>query len=751
VESGDSGLWASWESRAERARRFGPYVLRGELGRGASGVVFRARRAGLERDVALKVLHAADPESIARFEREARLASRLDDPGVVPVYDVGRVGQRSYYAMELCPGPTLEARLREGPLEIDEALALVGDLARSVGRAHAAGIVHRDLKPANAILDPGSGRPRITDFGVARDAAGGALTRTGDVLGTPFYMAPEAFRGARAVDARSDVYALGVILYECLTGRRPYAARTPLAQMRLVRAGGAAPPSSLRDDVPPRVDRVVGRALAVDPGARYADAGTLAAALDRARAGADTPDADAPAPARLAPEAEPSGAGRAWLVAVPAAGLLAAGAVVAVAVATWPEPTDPGAVAGRPTARSSESPDPADGGAAAPPTVRDELTRLVRLSHEPRPYDPVVADALADLAAEAPDPDVAAEAALARAEYLMRRGRHEAAREAAAPLAERRDWIGAGALRVEAYARWKLGSSDPGPLEVLARRDPGGPRGLEAEGVLEMLVGGDLRAAVKLLERARRLDPDYAETLIFLARARFALGEREAARAAAAAARAALPDDPTALTTFALTHIPAGDLSDLDQSGRADVEAALAALGRAVALTAGRDLDAHQLRAALLKRLGRLEAAEAALTELIETNARNGEGYLMRGVVRAELGRPDEAAADWRRAEEVVGFTFYEDFARGYVPPEHLPAALAAVADPAPDDGAPEGGDGESAADDGEPAGDDGEPAADDGEPAADDARGDDAAPETGGADGADAAPEGEPSPPAPR
>ena len=293
----------------EPPTRLGPWTLLARIGRGANGVVYLARREGLERRFALKLLlpDRDDPEDLARFQLEAAAASRVQDPGVVAVYEAGELGPFHYYAMEHCPGPTLKERLRDGPLPWPEAARLVASLARAVAAAHRAGVLHRDLKPANVILDQSQGgRPRLTDFGLARARdLSRSLTKSGDVIGTPLYMAPEQLRGEKARDPRVDVYGLGGVLYAALTGRPPHEATTILALTRLKQETDPDPPHQVLGAIPPALSAVCLRALARDPAARTPSAEALARELEGLLAATPGPrpganGAAAPRPARPA-------------------------------------------------------------------------------------------------------------------------------------------------------------------------------------------------------------------------------------------------------------------------------------------------------------------------------------------------------------------------------------------------------------------------------------------------------------------
>jgi serine/threonine-protein kinase len=270
----------------------GRYRIEGELGRGGMGVVFSARNLRTGRDVALKwMLPRGLPRSASersegaeRFEREARAVSRIDHPNVVRVYDVGGDPAAPYLVMERLHGETLRARLARGQLDWDEALSLLLPAMSGVAAAHRAGVVHRDLKPDNVFVCAAG--VKVLDFGVSRiggDEDHTTLTRTGTMLGTPAYMPLEQLRGTRQIDERTDVYALGVILYEALSGRLPFDAHTAADQAVLL---ATRKPQPLGDLVPtlrgPRAD-VVMRALTADPAGRYESVESMAQALGGAR------------------------------------------------------------------------------------------------------------------------------------------------------------------------------------------------------------------------------------------------------------------------------------------------------------------------------------------------------------------------------------------------------------------------------------------------------------------------------------
>jgi len=307
-------------------RRLGPYQLLEELGRGANGVVYLARRGAAEELLAVKLLlQAQDEESVLRFRREAATTARLEAPGIVRTLDFGQDGGRLYYVMEYCPGPTLKERLREGPLPPLEAAELIAALAEAMAAAHQFGVIHRDLKPSNILLEPETGRPRVTDFGLARDYIQQRLTRTGDILGTPVYMAPEQVHGKSDLDHRVDVYALGVMLYELLSGRVPFYAPELSALAKQIQSGRVTPLTELVPDLSPTLVQICARAMAPKRDDRFATASAFAAALREFTAQA-TPapptDPDPKEPARTPP----------WAWAALGAALLSCAALVLVLV-----------------------------------------------------------------------------------------------------------------------------------------------------------------------------------------------------------------------------------------------------------------------------------------------------------------------------------------------------------------------------------------------------------------------------------
>ena len=282
----------------------GRYELGELLGAGGMAEVYLAHDRRLDRPVAVKLLgagFAADPEQVERFRREAQAAAGLNHPNVVAIYDWGQDGGGYYLVMEYVRGRNLKEVVRDGgPLPEGQALAIAADVAAALEAAHARGVVHRDVKPHNVMLDE-RGRVKVGDFGIAQAAGGTTLTRTSSaVLGSAHYLSPEQARGER-VDARSDLYSLGALLFELLAGRPPYQGDAPLVvAMQHV---NAPTPSlrAVRADVSPATDALVARAMAKDPAARFPNAAAMRAALEAARTNPGTSRTAVAAPAWVAP------------------------------------------------------------------------------------------------------------------------------------------------------------------------------------------------------------------------------------------------------------------------------------------------------------------------------------------------------------------------------------------------------------------------------------------------------------------
>ena len=308
--------------RAERMRQRlqaqigAAYQLTALIGRGGMGIVFRAKEVALDREVALKVLAfdaLLNPEAFVRFEREAKLAARLDHPNIVPIFAVGQGDGAAYYTMRLVRGGSLESLVADkGALSLDEALPLLREVASALDFAHAQGIVHRDIKPANILLSE-SGHAMVADFGIARafsgdDGSSTSGSHTG-VVGSPAYMAPEQWRGDKP-DGRADQYALGVLAFELLSGQRPF--REVSMQELLRKHLNDAPPEleTVRKGLPPRVSQAIRRAMAKEPADRFPSATAFVAALAGEGAVGAAPRS---APARADAAPTPARGGPRWI------------------------------------------------------------------------------------------------------------------------------------------------------------------------------------------------------------------------------------------------------------------------------------------------------------------------------------------------------------------------------------------------------------------------------------------------------
>jgi hypothetical protein len=265
----------------ELPERVGGYEILGELGRGGMGVVYQARQPGLGRLVALKMI-AGGAEGQARFQLEAETVARLQHPNIVQIYEIGSDNGRPFVALEYVAGGSLAERLRGNVLEPAAAAGLLLTLARAVQHAHEQGVIHRDLKPANVLLTAG-GTPRIADFGLAKclDLEHGQ-TASGLIMGTPSYMPPEQAEGRhRVVGPAADVYALGAVLYECLTGRPPFKGASVIDTIRAVVAEEPVSPSRLQSKTPRDLETICLKCLQKEPAKRYASAADLADDLQR--------------------------------------------------------------------------------------------------------------------------------------------------------------------------------------------------------------------------------------------------------------------------------------------------------------------------------------------------------------------------------------------------------------------------------------------------------------------------------------
>jgi serine/threonine-protein kinase len=262
---------------------FGDYELLEEIGRGGMGVVYRALQKSLGRTVAIKMLLRRDlatPADLSRFRSEAEAAAQLDHPGIVSVFEVGECDGHPFYSMQFVEGTTLAKRLLQGPLPAREAAALLAKVGDAVHAAHARGVLHRDLKPSNILIDAG-GKPHVSDFGLAkRLEADDSVTHTGAILGTPCYMSPEQAAGSRGdVGPTSDVWSLGAILYQMLTGRPPFQASSPMDTLLAVLESDPPVPRSIDRQVDRDLEMIALKSLQKPQELRYGSAAELAADL----------------------------------------------------------------------------------------------------------------------------------------------------------------------------------------------------------------------------------------------------------------------------------------------------------------------------------------------------------------------------------------------------------------------------------------------------------------------------------------
>jgi len=285
-------------------RRLGSYEILEPLGAGGMGEVYRARDTRLARDVAIKVLPAdrlSDPARRARFEQEARAASQLNHPNIVTIHEIESADGIDFIVMELVRGRTLDALIPGPGMRLGEALRIAIPLADALAAAHTAGIVHRDLKPANIMVTP-EGVIKVLDFGLAKlrphdrtdseeattmDARAAPLTRAGTVAGTPAYMSPEQASGG-PVDARSDIFSFGAVLYEMLTGHRAFRGTSSAETLAAVLKEQPKPPSELVPEVPRDLERIVLRCLRKDPGRRFHHATDLKVELQEVKEESDS-------------------------------------------------------------------------------------------------------------------------------------------------------------------------------------------------------------------------------------------------------------------------------------------------------------------------------------------------------------------------------------------------------------------------------------------------------------------------------
>ncbi|MGD8752274.1 MAG: serine/threonine-protein kinase, partial [Anaerolineales bacterium] len=261
------------------------YMLHERIGAGGFGVVYRAYQAAADREVAIKVIlpeYASHPEFVRRFEAEVHTIAKLEHPHIVPLYDCWRDETGAYLVMRWLPGKSLRDVLADGPMKTEAVGRLLGHIAEALDEAHKHGVVHRDLKPENILLDE-SDNAYLTDFGIAKDIGGEKLTRTGEIIGSVDYLSPEQAKG-EPVTSQTDIYGLGVLLYEMLTGTHPFPGLTTIQMLQKHLHETLPSVHAARPELPDALDQVIWRATAKDPEERFHSASELLEAYQQALA-----------------------------------------------------------------------------------------------------------------------------------------------------------------------------------------------------------------------------------------------------------------------------------------------------------------------------------------------------------------------------------------------------------------------------------------------------------------------------------
>jgi len=593
--------------------RIGPYAIVEELARGAQGVVYRARGAD-GTPVALKLMtaqRAANPSALKRFSTETTVLARLRHPNVVSILGAGEHEGRPWLAMELIQGESLAARLSGGPLPPWRARRVAQQLAQALSYVHACGVLHRDLKPENVLLE--GDRALLTDFGLSRDhdTSLSRLTASGIFLGTPGYWAPEQARGERELDARTDVYGLGAVLYACLTGAPPVEGESLQQLLELERYEAIEPPRARRPEVPAWLSELCLRCLRVDPAQRPPTADAVARALVLGEDGA-----------------EPAARGKPLLAGAAALALLGLGGLLTTLALRGRSPAPPAAVA------AVDS---------APPASRDpEASRAHFARGREHETDDRIDDAIADYReATQLDPDFVA--AWYRLGYLLRdEGRYAEA----IPVLDR--LLEVDPEHAKGYRQRGVCQAQLGNLEA-AMADY--TRAVEADPqyALGYLIraqaherAGYLQDAVADFSRVIELEPDNVAAHYGLG---YALRRLERHQEAIAALDRAIELEPTrgkyyrnrALSKDALDH-PA--------------EEVLADFRQAIAVEPDYALGHWSLGRALLER-GDALTALSELERSLELDPKHAGGHLWHARALAKLERRDEAREALARAREL--------------------------------------------------------------------------------------------------
>jgi serine/threonine-protein kinase len=372
----------------------GDYQVAGILGAGGMGQVYKVRNMISDRVEALKILLPnleADPELADRFLREIKVQASLDHPNIAALHTAQRVGNQLLMFMEFVEGESLESLLQRGPLPAAYGVNYIGQVAAALAYAHARGVIHRDIKPANMMLTP-DGTVKLMDFGIAKAAADRRLTQAGHTVGSLYYMSPEQINGAQNLDARSDLYSLGVSLYEVVTGRRPFQGDSDYSIMAAHLQSTPVPPIQIDPSVPAPLNQIILTAIAKDPAQRFQSADAFRAALESVQG---QMAGYAPAPVYASPQAEPARQGSSRRLLYMIAGSLATIAVLVVAatqIPKWraaragteqaPAPvTAPVATPAQPPPQQAEQPAAPP---VTPPPIQPEAAPAASVRTEPR-------------------------------------------------------------------------------------------------------------------------------------------------------------------------------------------------------------------------------------------------------------------------------------------------------------------------------------------------------------------------------
>lgn len=628
----------------------GRYEIRELVGMGGMGIVYRALDRRLDVEVAVKMLNAdraADPETLARFERELVLARQVSHPGVVRIHDIGQDGDLHFLTMDFVPGRSLKSVLEEdGPLSAEQVAAVGRDLAAALAAAHDKGVVHRDLKPANVLMDD-KGRACITDFGVARSLSGGGRTRTGHVLGTPDYLSPEQALG-ESVDGRSDIYALGLLLYEMVSGALPFSTDSADESLAQRLAGRPRDLTTTGADVPAWLKAIISRCLARNAEDRYQDAREVQADLAR----------------HAAPRA---GWHPRWRLAAVGAVVLAV--VLGLGWLLYPAPAgrDSGrdgaplpADASKPASSVAVVPFADETGSPALAWVSTGVAEMIAVDLAQAPSLEVV-DSLRvfrtvrDLGLKAgvlSDSEARQLAGLLDAELLVM-GRVRSTGDGLRLEARL-----TGVERAGDVARFDQGVPGPGdlleaagrltaemrdqlavkPAEVPEPTLSSSPEALSAYGDgVERLTRGDTLAAVESLERAVAEDPAFSAAWVRLSDARGSLGYRSEAVSAAERAVSELdnPDGRVALEARALRASLEGD-----------TDRALE-LRQRLAERFPNDIEARVRLGELQGDSGRLDAARETLSAVVEQDSSHPRAWYLLGKFSILAGQSRRAIDDY--------------------------------------------------------------------------------------------------------